>query len=101
MRIAVGQMSCESNTFATFRCDIETVRSTGYVLQGADVLSLRGTESEVSGALSVLEADRDVEIVPLLATRWNSSSVLEADAHAILRATMLRMSSGRATVRTE
>lgn len=89
MRIAVGQMSCESNTFATFRCDIETVRSTGYVLEGADVFTLRGTEGEVSGALSVLDKESDVEIVPLLATRWNSSSVLEAEAHAILRSMML------------
>jgi microcystin degradation protein MlrC len=89
MRIAVGQMSCESNTFATFRCDIETVRSTGYVLQGADVFSLRGTEGEVSGALSILDKESDVEVVPLLATRWNSSSVLEAEAHTILRSMML------------
>jgi len=89
VRIAVGQMSCESNTFATFRCDIETVRTTGYVLQGADVFTLRGTEGEVSGALSVLDKEPDVEIVPLLATRWNSSSVLQADAHAILRGMML------------
>jgi microcystin degradation protein MlrC len=89
MRIAVGQMSCESNTFATFRCDMETVRSTGYVLEGADLFALRGTEGEVSGALSVLEGDPEVEVVPLLATRWNSSSVLEADAHAELRALML------------
>jgi microcystin degradation protein MlrC len=89
MRIAIGQMSCESNTFATFRCDIETVRTTGYLHAGADLFSLRGTEGEVSGALSVLDADADVEVVPLVATRWNSSSVLEADAHAILRANML------------
>ena len=35
--------------------------------------------------LSILESDRAVEIVPLLAARWNSSSVLTADAHAYLR----------------
>jgi len=89
MRIAVGQLSCESNTFATFTCDFETVRTTGYLLAGRDIASLRGTDSEVAGALSVLEADKTVEIVPLLATRWNSSSVLQADAHSELRARML------------
>jgi microcystin degradation protein MlrC len=89
MRIAVGQMSCESNTFATFRCDMETVLATGYLLEGGDLFSLRGTEGEVSGALSILDEQEDIEVVPLIATRWNSSSVLEADAHAALRAMML------------
>jgi len=76
MRIAVGQFSCESNTFATFTCDFETVKTTGYLLTGKHVLSLRNTDGEIAGALSVLEADSAVEIVPLLATRWNSSSIL-------------------------
>ena len=89
MRIAVGQFSCESNTFATFTCDFETVKTTGYLLTGKHVLSLRNTDGEIAGALSVLEADSAVEIVPLLATRWNSSSILQADAHAALRALML------------
>jgi microcystin degradation protein MlrC len=84
MRIAVGQISCESNTFATFRCDLKTVRTTGYLLEGGDSFSLRGTDNEVAGALAVLEKERGIEVVPLLATRWNSSSVLEADAHTYL-----------------
>jgi microcystin degradation protein MlrC len=88
MRIAVGQMSCESNTFATFRCDLDTVKTTGYILEGADLLALRGKDNEVAGALSVLDED-GADIVPLLATRWNSSSVLEADAHAHLRSRLL------------
>jgi microcystin degradation protein MlrC len=89
MRIAVGQLSCESNTFATFVCDFETVKSTGYLLAGKDLFSLRGTDSEIAGVLSVFEADPAVEIVPLAATRWNSSSVLAADAHRELRRLML------------
>jgi microcystin degradation protein MlrC len=89
MRIAIGQISCESNTFATFRCDLETVRTTGYLLEGADVFSLRGTDNEVAGALSILEKEKGVEVVPLLAARWNSSSVLQADAHAYLRSRLL------------
>ena len=51
MRIAVGQLSCESNTFATFRCDLETVRTTGYLLDGPALFDLRGTDSEVAGML--------------------------------------------------
>src|SRR5580704_15110398 len=89
MRIAVGQLSCESNTFATFTCDFETVKSTGYLLPGKNLFSLRSTDSEIAGALSVFEAAGDIEIVPLIATRWNSSSVLQADAHGQLREFML------------
>jgi microcystin degradation protein MlrC len=89
MRIAVGQISCESNSFVGFTCDLETVRSTGYLLEGSDLLSLAGTDSEVAGALAVLAGDASVEVVPLLATRWNSSSILEEGAHAELRARLL------------
>lgn len=89
MRIAVAQLSCESNTFATFRCDLETVRRTGYVHEGTDLFAIRGTDTELAGALSVLEAEHDVEVVPLAAIRWNSSSVLEADAHVHLRGLIL------------
>jgi microcystin degradation protein MlrC len=90
MRIAIGQLSCESNTFATFVCDLATVKSTGYLLAGRDLFSLRGSDSEVAGALSVLEADPTVETVPLFASRWNSSSVLAAEAHRDLRALLLQ-----------
>jgi microcystin degradation protein MlrC len=88
-RIAVGQISCESNTFVTFRCDLDTVRETGYILEGTELRELDGTDTEVAGALSVLDADPEVEVVPLLASRWNSSSVLTADAHAALRGGLL------------
>ena len=88
-RIAVGQISCESNTFASFRCDLETVRATGYLHEGTDLFALRGTDSEVSGALDILDADPSADVVPLIATRWNSSSVLQAEAHAYLRGAML------------
>lgn len=89
MRIAVGQFSCESNTFATFTCDLATVRATGYVLEGESLFGLRDTQTEVAGALSVLGAAGDIEIVPLVAARWNSSSVLEAGAHRELRRMIL------------
>jgi microcystin degradation protein MlrC len=89
MRIAVGQISCESNTFATFRCDLETVRTTGYLLEGSMLFDLRGTDNEVPGMCAALDREADAEIVPLMATRWNSSWVLQADAHAHLRSLLL------------
>ncbi len=89
MRIAVGQISCESNTFASFACDLQTVRDTGYLLEGDALRGLRETDTEVAGMLAVLEAEPDVEAVPLLAARWNSSSVLTAEAHATLVGSLL------------
>jgi microcystin degradation protein MlrC len=85
MRIAVAQFSCESNSFANFRCDLETVHRTGYVLEHDSLFSLRGTDTELAGGLSVFDRDPDVEVVPLAAIRWNSSSILEAAAHTDLR----------------
>jgi microcystin degradation protein MlrC len=89
LRVAVGQISCESNTFARFRCDLETVRTTGYLLEGERLFELRGTDNEVSGACTVLEGEAGATVVPLMASRWNSSSVLQAEAHAVLRETLL------------
>jgi microcystin degradation protein MlrC len=89
MRIAIGQMSCESNTFATFSCDLDTIRDTGYLYEGDHLFGLRGTDTELAGACAVLEAESGVEVVPLIASRWNSSSVLGADAHSYLRETLL------------
>ncbi len=94
MRIAVGQISCESNTFATFTCDLDTIRDTGYLYEGTELFALRGTDTELAGACAVLQADPDVEVVPLIASRWNSSSVLTAEAHAYLREALLERLRG-------
>lgn len=85
MRVAVGQISCESTTFASFTCDLKVVRSTGYVYEGDALYALRGTDNEVAGALDTLSAMAEVEVVPLLASRWNSSSIVTAEAHGYLR----------------
>lgn len=89
MRIAVGQISCESNTFASFACDLEVVRSTGYIYEGDDIFALRGTDNEVAGALDSLSKTGDIEILPLLASRWNSSAVVATPAHRYLRDCLL------------
>ena len=54
----------------------------------ADVFSLRGTDTELAGALDVLE-EADAEVVPLLAARGVSSGRLSAAAYGRLRGGLL------------
>ncbi|MBV6272820.1 M81 family metallopeptidase [Alcaligenaceae bacterium CGII-47] len=67
MRIAVGALLFEGNTFSLSRTTIQDFQS-HYFFEGEDFISsLRGGEIEVSGAISVLDAV-GAEIVPLIAT---------------------------------
>jgi microcystin degradation protein MlrC len=88
LRIAVGQISCESNTFSAFSCDLDTVRKTGYLYEGDDVLELRGKNNEVAGMIATVEGS-GATVVPLLASRWNSSAVVTAECYAYLRGHLL------------
>src|SRR6516164_5907569 len=88
LRIAVGQISSESSQFVSFPCTLELFRKTGFLLRGGEVFTLRGS-GEVGGMLDVLEARPDVEVVPLLAARANSSGPLSAEAWADLRGGLL------------
>ena len=94
MRIAVGQISSESNHFVTLACELEFFRQTGFILEGAGLLELRGTGGEVAGILSVLEADGGIEVVPLLAARANSAGPLSAACYQYLRDRLLHSLSG-------
>jgi microcystin degradation protein MlrC len=78
MRIAVGQISSESNHFVALPCELEFFRQTGFLFEDHDLFELRGTGGEVAGILSVLDAEPGVEIVPLLAARANSAGPLSA-----------------------
>src|SRR5579863_3065615 len=69
-RVAVGQISNESSTFSPFRCDLDLIRASGYILEGDEVLDMMGGQSEIAGFLSACDAAGDVEIVPLVASRW-------------------------------
>jgi microcystin degradation protein MlrC len=97
LRVAVGQISCESNTFSAFTCDLDTVRKTGYLYEGGDVLELRDKNNEAAGMIAALE-DSGAIVVPLLASRWNSSAVVTADCYAYLRDHLLARLEAAGTV---
>lgn len=89
LRIAIGQISSESNHFAYGQCELELFRRTGYLCEGADLFKLADAGSEIGGILAVLASAADVEIVPLLAARANSSGPLSESCYAYLTGKLL------------
>ena len=88
-RIAVGQISSESNHFVAAPCDLNIFRQTGYLLEGREVFELKNSGTELSGALTVLESAREIEVVPLIAARANSSGPLSEVCYSYLRERLL------------
>lgn len=97
LRVAVGQISSESNTFSAFVCDLDTVRKTGYLYEGEDVLELKDKNNEVAGMIATVERS-GATVVPLLASRWNSSAVVSSDCYGYLREHLLARLKGAGTV---
>lgn len=85
LRIALGQISSESNHFVYSPCELDMFRNTGYLLESNDLFQLKGGGTEVAGALAVLEDPGDVDVVPLLAARANSSGSLSGECYVYLR----------------
>lgn len=88
-RVAVGQLSSESNHFVCAACELEFFRSTGYLCEGEELFNLASTDSEVGGILAVLAGSGQVEVVPLLAARANSSGPLSVSCYACLKERLL------------
>jgi len=76
MRIAVGRMSHEANTFSSQATD----RSHFGVQVGPELLEgLAGTNTELAGAMSVLAAVPELEVIPLMGAKAGSGGPLPAD----------------------
>jgi microcystin degradation protein MlrC len=82
-RIALGAMFNETSHFLTTTADLDHWRNT-YVLQGAEIFSLRGATCEEAGVLKVLES-AGADIVPLLAARSVSSGPTIESAYRTLK----------------
>jgi len=83
MRIAIGGIEHETNTYAT-----ESMGSTGLdqfqCLQGDDLLKLRGTRTFVGGFLDGI-AEGGHDAVPLLWAQAGPSGIIERSAYETLR----------------
>lgn len=87
-RIAVGQISSESNHFVFSLCDLDFFRATGFLYERDDLFKLRGTDGEVAGILEVLE-EYGAEVVPLIAGRANSGGPLSDSCYRYLKLKLL------------
>ena len=88
-RIAIGQISSESNSFVLTRVDEAFIRQTGYLVTGSEILDLEDAGNEVAGFLHACAEDADIEVVPLLAGRANSGGPFTADCYGHIRRTLL------------
>lgn len=60
-----------------------------HVTRGEDLLAHRGLNTEVGGALSVFDAEPDIEVVPAIAARAGSAGILSSTGWARLSAEIL------------
>jgi microcystin degradation protein MlrC len=91
-RIAIGQISQESNAFVTWRTEL-THFENSYLLDGDALFALSTSQTEIAGAL-VAARVADVQIVPLIATRSVSGGPLSAACYAELRTRLLARVAG-------
>lgn len=88
MKIAVGGVLFEGNTFSLSRTTIQDFHDT-YYFEGSDMLSsLRGGEVEVSGALSVFDA-AGAEVLPLIATHGGCGGMVTRECFEELKDRLL------------
>jgi len=94
MRIAVGALLFEGNTFALGRTHIEDF-SNNYLFEGAELVEkLADGDVEVSGALKVLAA-AGAEVVPLIATHGGAGGRVTTACIDELRSRLLRRLNGQ------
>jgi microcystin degradation protein MlrC len=89
VRIAVGQISLESNHFVSHACELDFFRQTGFLHEKGQLFDLRGTGGEIAGMLSTLESDGKAEVLPLIAARANSAGPLSQQCYSYLRRALL------------
>ncbi|WP_167670758.1 M81 family metallopeptidase [Allopusillimonas ginsengisoli] len=88
MKIAVGGILFEGNTFTLSKTTIQAFHDT-YYFEGGDMLSsLRGGEVEVSGALSVFDA-AGAEVHPLIATHGGAGGMVTRECFEELKERLL------------
>ena len=89
MRVAIGALMHESNTFAPGLTTLEDFRRTQF-LTGADIVEAHaGTGSELGGALEELER-RGVEVVPTLSAWAMPSPLVDKPAYLEIRGQLLQ-----------
>lgn len=84
MRIAVAGVSHETNTY----CKDSTPHDAFYVYRGAKMLSARGQQSDLGGAVDACER-LGIDLVPILFANAQPSGIIEWDAYAGFKSEIL------------
>lgn len=85
MRIAIGSLSHEANTFCPNLTTLDDFASRGLRRGEAMLEGVAGTNTEAAGALSVLAQRADCQVIPTLAAHALSGGPVVAEAfHALL-----------------
>ena len=91
MRIAVGRLYHESNTFSSLLTtvgDFTSPASFGGMAVGEQVLQWTDRQDEITGFIDVLGEQSDIEIVPLINAGTVPSGLVTDDAVALLERTL-------------
>ena len=82
MRVAIGGISQESNSFSQVQCDLDFFRRRGklYFVEGEAMLEeLAGTQTQIGGSLKAADED-GIEVVPTFGAQCISSGVVVEEA---------------------
>ena len=82
MRVAIGGMSQESNSFSQVRCDLDFFRRRGkiYFVEGEEMLwELAGSQTQIGGSLQAAQED-GIDVVPTFGAQCISSGVVVEEA---------------------
>ena len=89
LRIAIGALLFEGNTLSPLKNGLQDFQNKYYASDAEMLALLRGGQVEMSGAIATLEAEPEVELVPLFATHGGAGGRVSAEAHGILRENLL------------
>lgn len=87
MRIVIGGIMQESNTWSPIKSKIEHFHTHSYLI-GQDVLKLAGSQNEISGFIQACK-EQGVEIVPSMYANAVSWGAIETESRQQLKATLL------------
>lgn len=97
MKIALGSMILESNTFSPIKVGLDYFCKNGYLKYGTDVLEFHaGVKNEVAGFLDIFNED-NCDVYPLCSANAVPTGILKNGAYKELQNIFLsKLSSGPA-----
>ena len=90
MRIAVGCIGHETNTFSLIPTTIDSFKKCKYYVGEEMFSAFRNSNTIIGGVIDATE-EQNMELVPLLWTFANPSGIVECSAYDILKSEFLNL----------